>query len=346
MIELSLVFLGEAISLKLVHRVRSHVEKKYEMYNIYAPAETTVVSLCHFIDFISLEKNIPLGRLLSNEQCKVLDIFFQPVIIGEEGELFIGGAGIFGGYLGHDDLTAKVLIKIDNELFYQAGDLVRIDEKGCIHYISRKDFQIKLHGQRIELGEIEQCLLDTSISTCVVTKWGDDHLIAYIEGRDIDEKQLRKHCQSHLPPHMIPSMFIILKQLPLNANGKIDRKRLPSPHFSSTQLSNQFELIKPTNETELIIHRIWCDLFKQNQISIDTNIFTIGGHSLLIMQLLYRYKNEFHLETNTLSITDLFQHPTIVAHAQLIHQTTNITQNIDHYHWSSLHLIQGRSNVL
>ena len=72
--------------------------------------------------------------------------------------------------------------------------------------------------------------------------------------------------------------------------------------------------------TEVIVHRIWCDIFKQNQISIDTNIFTIGGHSLLLIQLLYRYKTEFHLETNTLSINDLFQQSTIVDHAQLIHQ--------------------------
>ena len=161
---------------------------------------------------------------------------------------------------------------------YSIGQVIlfRMDNNGLLHYISRKDFQVKLHGQRIELGEIERCLLDTSISACVVTKWGDDHLIAYVQSGDINEEQLRQHCQSHLPPHMIPSIFIILDKLPLNANGKIDRKLLPSPHFShlsSTHLTNHLQLLQPTNETELIIHHIWCDLFKQNQISIDTNIF-------------------------------------------------------------------------
>ena len=148
---------------------------------------------------------------------------------------------------------------------------------------------------------------------------------------------------------MIPSIFIILEKLPLNANGKVDRKQLPPPHFShlsSAHLTNHVELLQPTNETEVSIHRIWCDLFKQNQISIDANMFTIGAHSLLIMQLLYRYKSEFHLETNTLSIADLFQHPTIIHHAKLIHQNTNITQNIDDYHWPSLYLTQGRNNFL
>ena len=140
-----------------------------------------------------------------------------------------------------------------------------------------------------------------------------------------NEEQLRQHCQSHLPPHMIPSFFIILDKLPLNPNGKIDRKLLPPPHFSSVHLTNNKQLLLPTNDIELSIHQIWCDIFKQNQISTDTNIFTIGGHSLLIMQLFHRYKIEFHLETNTLSISNLFQHPTIIHHAQLIQHSINIT---------------------
>ena len=274
----------------------------------------------------------------------ILDEFLQPVIIDQEGELYIGGVGVFAGYLGRDDLTEKALIDINGELFYRTGDLVRIDNNGLLHYRGRKDHQIKLHGQRIELGEIEQCLLNTSISACVVIKWGDDHLVAYVQSSDVNEKQLREHCQSHLPPHMIPSIFIILDKLPLNANGKVDRKLLPPPNFSqlsSTNLTTDIEHKSPTNEIEVTIHHIWCDIFQQNQISIDTNIFTIGGHSLLIMQLFHRYKTKFHLETNTLSIADLFQHPTIVDHAQLIHQTVDNTQNIDDYHWSPLHLIQG-----
>ena len=113
-----------------------------------------------------------------------------------------------------------------------------MDKNGLLHYRGRKDHQIKLHGQRIELGEIERCLLDTSISACVVIKWGDDHLVAYVQSSDVNEKQLRDHCQSHLPPHMIPSIFIILEKLPLNVNGKVDRKLLPSPDFSQLPSSH------------------------------------------------------------------------------------------------------------
>ncbi|CAF1563671.1 unnamed protein product, partial [Adineta steineri] len=163
------------------------------------------------------------------------------VAIDQEGELFVGGMGVFAGYFRRDDLSAKALIDINGQLFYRTGDLVRMDDNGLFHYIDRKDFQIKLHGQRIELGEIEQCLLRTSISACVVIKWNDDHLVAYVQTSDIDENVLRKHCQSHLPPHMIPSLFVILDKLPLNSNGKIDRKLLPPPDFSSIHLTNHDE---------------------------------------------------------------------------------------------------------
>jgi aryl carrier-like protein len=278
-----------------------------------------------------------------------MDEFLQLSSVGQEGELFIGGVGVFVGYLGRDDLTAKALIEINGEIFYRTGDVVRMDNNGLIYHQGRKDHQIKLHGQRIELGEIERCLLDTSISACVVVKWGDDHLIAYVQSSNIDEKQLRKHCESHLPPHMVPSLFIILEKLPLNANGKIDRKSLPPPNFSTCvpiHLRNDVQSLAPTNEIEVTIHHIWCDVFQQNQIAIDVNIFTIGGHSLLLMQLFHRYKMEFHLETNTLSIAKLFQQPTIVGHAQLIHQIIDIKQDTGDYSWSSLHLIQGKNNFI
>ncbi|CAF4276251.1 unnamed protein product, partial [Adineta steineri] len=154
----SLCIGGEPFSLKLVHRLKSHIKSKYHMHNIYAPAECTIVSICHRVDTNSVESNIPLGRVLANEQYKVLDIFLQHAAIGEEDELFIGGVGVFAGYLGRDDLTAKALVEIDGQLFYRTGDLVTMDNNGLLHYQGRKDHQIKLHGQRIELGEIERCL--------------------------------------------------------------------------------------------------------------------------------------------------------------------------------------------
>jgi aryl carrier-like protein len=329
---------------KLVHLILNNVSKSCRILNLYGPAETTIDCTFHYVNATVDTETIPIGASLPNYRNLIMDDFLQPVAIDQEGELFVGGVGVFAGYLGRDDLTEKALITIDDELFYRTGDLVRMDSNGRFHYRGRKDHQIKLHGQRIELGEIERCLLDTFISGCVVIKWGDDHLVAYVQSSDIDERQLREHCQSHLPPHMIPSIFIVLDKLPLNANGKIDRKLLPPPNFSqlsSTHHTTDKEYKSPTNEIETTIHHIWCDIFQQNQISTDVNIFTIGGHSLLIMQLFHRYKTKFDLKTNTLSMADLFQHPTIADHARLIHEGVSNIQNIDDYQWSTLNLTQG-----
>ncbi|CAF4034050.1 unnamed protein product, partial [Adineta steineri] len=337
---------GEPFSVPIIDLIVKIDITNCTIWNLYGPAEATIGSTIYCVNVTNDTQNIPIGIPLSNYRCMIINQFLQSSATDQEGELFVGGVGVFAGYLGRDDLTAKALVEIDGQLFYRTGDLVTIDNNGFLHYQGRKDHQIKLHGQRIELGEIERCLLNiTSISACVVVKWSDDYLAAYVQSSfHTNEEQLRQHCQSHLPPHMIPSFFVILDKLPLNPNGKIDRKLLPSPHFSSMQLTNSTELLLPTNDIEVSIHHIWCELFKQNQISTDTNIFTIGGHSLLIMQLFHRYKIEFHLETNTLSITDLFQHPTIIHHAQLIQQSINTIHTLNNSPWSSLHLIQARAS--
>ncbi|CAF1574167.1 unnamed protein product, partial [Adineta steineri] len=336
---------GEPCSLKLINIISNTVTHSCRLWNIYGPAETTIACTFYLFDNTMKTKSFPIGRPLSNYQNLTLDQFSQSVFIDQEGELCVGGVGVFAGYLGRDDLTAKALLEIDGQLFYRTGDLVTMDDNGLLHYQGRKDHQIKLHGQRIELGEIERCLLNiSSISACVVMKWNDDYLVAYVQSSHVNEEQLRQHCQSHLPPHMIPSIFVILDKLPLNQNGKIDRKLLPPPNFSSMHLTNHEELLLQMNETEIIIHHIWCDILKQKQILVDTNLFSIGGHSLIIMQLFHRYKTQFHLKTNSLSIGSLFQHPTIVDHAQLIYHTMNVTQHINDHHWSSLHIIKAKAS--
>ena len=342
---MSLLLSGEPLSVKLADLLKSSVSRSCHVMNFYGPAETTIGSVYHEVDHELNMTNIPIGRPLPNYCCLILDEFSESVVVDQQGELLLGGVGVFAGYLRRDDLTEKALMEINGELFYRTGDLIKMDNNGLLHYRGRKDHQIKLHGQRIELGEIEQCLLNTtSISACVVMKWGDDHLIAYVQSSNIDENHLREHCQLHLPPHMIPSFFIILDKLPLNANGKVDRKLLPPPdfaHLSSKHLTNGTQVLSPRNEIEVTIHQIWCDIFYQTGISINTNIFTIGGHSLLVMQLSQIYKKTFHLERNAFSVVDLFQHPTIMDHAQFIHQASDAPETMND-RWSSLHLIQGK----
>ncbi|CAF4544510.1 unnamed protein product, partial [Rotaria sp. Silwood2] len=211
----------------------------------------------------------------------ILDDFLEPVIVGQEGELVVGGVGVFAGYLGRDDLTQKALVNIDGELFYRTGDLVQLNSDRLLYYIGRKDHQVKLHGQRIELSEIERCLLDASshVSSCVVIKWGDDHLIAYVESDDISEEQLREYCRSRLPPFMVPSMFIVLKQLPLNANGKIDRKLLPTPNFPGLCSLNDSDQLSLTLLEERLLC-IFAKAFHVESPDVNAPFGELGGTSL------------------------------------------------------------------
>jgi len=335
-------FIGEVCSISLIKKLHSCLPSKTHLWNTYGPAETTVSCTYYRVDMGHMKDSVPIGRPLPNYKCMILDDYFQCVTIGEEGELFVGGVGVFAGYLGREDLTMKALIEINGETFYRTGDLVRMDNNGLIHYIGRKDHQIKLHGQRIELGEIERCLLNTSISACVVIKWGDDHLVAYVQCSDIKEKQLREHCQAHLPPHMIPSMFIVLKQLPLNTNGKVDRKLLPSPELCQFVSNSESVLNRPQNTLEKRVHDIWCELLPSNgkPISITMSFFSIGGHSLLFIQLYHRYQSLFDFDSRQLSIGLFLRQPTIHQHAQLL-QTIKTNDNKS-TPWNKIHINEGK----
>ncbi|CAF1513589.1 unnamed protein product, partial [Adineta steineri] len=312
------------------------------VWNMYGPAEATIDCTVHCINVTSSIQSIPIGKPLSNYRCMILNEYLQSSTTAQEGELFVGGAGVFAGYLERDDLTAKALLEIDGELFYRTGDLVKMDNNGLLHYQGRKDHQIKLHGQRIELGEIERCLLNiTSISACVVIQWNADYLVAYVQSSDINEQELREHCQSHLPPHMIPSIFIILDKLPLNPNGKVDRKLLPSPELSVSTLLSSDNSDTPLNKFEERIHTIWCQvlLCNENHISRTTSFFSVGGHSLLFIQLYHHYQSVFNFDSHILSIAPFLQQPTICQHSQLLQ--TVVMNNIKVTQWYTLHINEG-----
>ncbi|CAF0892065.1 unnamed protein product [Adineta steineri] len=335
---------GESVSSVFSQGLMQFAAQSCHIWNSYGPAEATLGTTCHLIDVVSHMYDLPIGKPLPRYICLPLNSFLQSVVIQEEGELLVGGVGVFAGYLDRNDLTAKAVLEVDGELFYRTGDLVTIDNNGLLHYQGRKDHQIKLHGQRIELGEIERCLLNiTSTSACVVMKWNDDYLVAYVQSCNVNEQELREHCQSHLPPHMIPSLFIILDKLPLNQNGKVDRKQLPSPDFSLSTLLSSDKSDTPLNQFEERIHTIWCEVLhcNENYISRTTSFFSVGGHSLLFIELYHHYQSAFNFDTHSLSIGPFLQQPTIRQHAQLLLTLpSNDTQTT---RWHTLHINQDPS---
>ncbi|CAF1430650.1 unnamed protein product, partial [Adineta steineri] len=305
---------GEPFPVKLSTLITNNSVSEYNVWNYYGPAEITIACTLHLIDVKANSRSIPIGRSLPNYRCLILNKLLQCTCINEEGELFVGGMSVFAGYLGREDLTTKALVKIDGELFYRTGDLVRIDHNGLLHFQGRKDHQIKLRGQRIELGEIERCLLNiTSISACVVIKWNDDHLVAYVQSFDINENKLREYCQSHLPPHMIPSFFVILDKLPLNSNGKIDRKLLPPPDLSSSSHTHDDNVPRTTLEQQLQ------DIFSQalhiESPDVEVPFGQLGGTSLSAILALTLIRQQV---SNKVDIGLLFTNPSVRQLAQAI----------------------------
>ncbi|CAF4058690.1 unnamed protein product, partial [Adineta steineri] len=311
----SVCSIGEAFIVHLIDLIMKLGINNCIAWNLYGPAETTIVSTFHRVDQIKNTRSVSIGRPLSNYRCMIMNQYLQPSVTGQEGELCIGGAGVFASYLGRDDLTAKSLVEIDGQLFYRTGDLARMDNNGLLHYQGRKDHQIKLHGQRIELGEIERCLLNTtSISACVVMKWNDDYLVAYVQSSSyMNEEELREHCRSHLPLHMIPSIFIILDKLPLNPNGKVDRKLLPSPTFSSS--TDNIDGNVPQTTLEQQVQDIFSRAFHIESPHVEVPFGQLGGTSLSAILALTLIRQQV---CNKVDIGLLLNNPSIRQLAQAI----------------------------
>ena len=313
---------GESASVQLIRKLLDRLNPNVRLWNTYGPSETTIDCTYHLIDLSADQKHIPIGQPLPNYRCLILDQFLQPVILGQVGELFVGGVGVFAGYLHRDDLTTEVLISIDDHIFYRTGDLVRQDNNGLLYYMGRKDHQVKLRGQRIELGEIEECILNASsdIATCVVTKWENEYLVAYVQSSRASEKVIREYCEAHLPVFMVPSIFVVLEQLPLNSNGKVDRKRLSSLHISTSRKTESVTRNLPANIVEARVHALWCEILKLNgdQLSTTESFFSMGGHSLLLIQMYYRYQSSFSFDNQLLTIAPFLRQTTIVEHAKIL----------------------------
>ena len=341
--------LGEILLPKTAALIYNLMNSRAQLYNLYGPAECTLISTFHLVTRNDLNTNsIPIGRSLSGYECHVLDTYLEPIICGHQiGQLFIGGTAVFQGYLNQSNLTNEILVHLPlrDGIFYQTGDLVRIDAKSdLLHYVGRHDFQVKLRGQRIELSEIEGMImgLSSEIINCIVIKCDHDnveHLVAYIQTNvHINVNILRNQCSKYLPLYMIPSLFIQMDQFPLNINGKIDRKAFPSPDFSLliSAIDSTTNDEKPQSQMEQQISIIWTQiLFLKSIPSMNMSFFRLGGHSLLLMKLHHRYQTEFH---QSIDISDLFRYTTIADHCRLLKNShTNSTES----KWESFHITEG-----
>ncbi|PYS22429.1 MAG: hypothetical protein DMF72_13420 [Acidobacteria bacterium] len=292
----------------------------FTVVNNYGPTECTVVATSGCINSTDVSDRLPtIGRPIDNVDIYILDENRAPVRDGEEGELYIGGAGVARGYLNRPDLTAERFIADpfsakSSARLYRTGDRARRLASGDIAYLGRVDDQIKIRGFRIEPAEIESALdRHPAIASSVVIARGpncsDKRLAAYIAMRNSSTPaagELRNFLGSSLPDYMLPSLFVKISALPLTSNGKIDRAALPEPTIENTLRDDDF--VAPRSPLEKKLSDIVCTLLKLEQVSVNDNFFLLGGHSLLGTQLIVKIHRGFGVDV---ALRALFDAPTI-----------------------------------
>lgn len=341
----TIVVAGEQLTLNTLGPWQKELLPGARFINEYGPTEATVGS-CIFnipksLQIDSNDQGIPIGKPLANVKFYVLNEYQKVQPIGAAGELYIGGEGLAREYLNKTELTKSQFVKNkflpnENERMYKTGDLVRWLPDGNISFLGRIDDQVKIRGFRIELGEIENVILQQGSfkDTVVIAredKKDDMWLVAYVvisdkipHGASVEQTQsltadnndlveeLRSYLQTQLPVYMEPSVIVILPELPLTANGKVNKNALPAP--GETDL-NKEDYSPPRNSVEEVLCSLWEDILKIDKVGIHDNFFSLGGHSLLATRLISLIRQEFKIE---LQLRVLFESPTVACLSESI----------------------------
>jgi amino acid adenylation domain-containing protein len=337
----------------------------FALINNYGPTETTVVATCGRI-FPNDHATTPptIGRPISNAQVYILDEQLRQVPIGASGELYIGGVGLARGYLNHPELTAEKFIpnpfsNQPGDRLYKTGDLCCYQSDGQIAFIGRTDFQIKIRGYRIEPNEIIHALnmhpaIESSVVVAREDTPGNKRLVAYIilvPDTYVTASSVRQTLLEQLPSYMVPSLFVVMNEFPLNSNGKVNRSALPIPtstnvlqdetitapglpgkqqlmFTSETELNKQPASKLVENETfiasRLLIQQqlvqIWEELLDVRPIEVKDNFFNLGGHSLLAAQLVRQIEQVLG---RRIALSTLFSGPTIEQLTEALQKQKN-----------------------
>jgi amino acid adenylation domain-containing protein len=299
-----------------------------EVFNGYAPTETTIYSLIKRVDAEAVEGDgyVSLGRPLGNTILYVLNSKRVPVPAGIPGELYIGGAGVSAGYLNLPEMNAERFLtdplgRDPGVTFYKTGDLVHYTHTGDVNFLNRVDFQVKIRGFRIELGEIESAIaqfegVKENVVVVRTDAWGEKKLVAYLimkEGASADHLALHTWLKSKLPDYMVPSAFVGMKQFPLTSTLKVDRNALPEPESIASLSASNY--VAPSSPTEKKMAAIWSSLLGVRKIGVHDDFFEIGGHSMIAVALMVRIEKELGIR---IPLATLFDRSTIFLLSELV----------------------------
>ncbi len=294
------------------YRVWREANPNIPLINTYGPTETTVTA--SYAVLHGPQERITIGRPIANTQALVLDAQLNPVPPGSVGELYIGGAGVTRGYLNRPENNAQAFLDspfAPGEKMYKSGDLVRWTQDGELEFLGRTDNQVKVRGYRIELGAIESVIgAHPGVKeVAVVLKEVDTRkkVVAYYTPRhsDLTATALRAYLEEQLPSYMIPNLMLPLDAIPMNPNGKVDRKAL---ELLEVNAAGQMDYAQPTTPSELKMAALWESLLGVSGIGLNDEFMDLGGHSLLVMSLVKEINTQFN--TN-LSINALYEYPTV-----------------------------------
>lgn len=314
---------GEALSRDLANAL---LDRAGSVWNVYGPTETTIWST---VAQVKKEAGpVTIGRPVANTQVYILDDCGEPVPAGTVGELYIGGAGLARGYWNRPELTEQRFIENrfgpPGSRLYRTGDEARVRADGSLECLGRKDDQVKIRGYRIELGEIETNLrqhpaVRDSVVVARDSGNGESQLIAFIvsavPGIPPDAQHLRARLRQILPDYMVPSIFVNVPELPLTANGKIDRRALVVPQALGLTADEAF--VPPKTDLERKLVDIFERLLGVHPISVSGNFFSLGGHSLLAVRLFSEIAKSFG---SKLPPSTVFRAPTVELLARVLTQ--------------------------
>lgn len=314
---LSLIVVGgEAIFPTDIQQIAS-LRPDIKLINHYGPTEVTIGMSSYHITADRLQGFIEkplIGKPIDNIQVYILDEFHNLMPKGAIGEICASGAGLARGYVNNKELTEERFIDnpfVSGQKLYLTGDLGRWTADGNIEIFGRKDQQVKIRGYRIELGEIEAALVrHQSVKEVAVNSVEEENgsraLAAYLVSNEpIEVSELRGYLEGQLPQHMIPSYFILLEQIPLTSNGKIDRKALPWPNNTLRVTTSSF--VAPRNEKEQILADVWKNVLKSESVSAKDSFYDLGGDSIKSIQVVSLVKQQGY----TLKIEDILRTPVL-----------------------------------
>jgi len=317
----SLILGGESLDAELLELLKS-MAPRLRILNHYGPTEATIGISCGDIEIDSI---INVGTPIENTCCYVLNENFELAGIGIEGDLFLAGDGLSDGYHGAPVSTAAAFVPLPSHLslkpgqrMYQSGDRAYYDSTGKIIFVGRKDHQVKIRGHRIELDGIVGCIRqkfpDQILTVDVKQVNEESRLIAYLVDPAVPLSEIQDYLKSQLPSPMQPHFWLEIPQLPRSVNGKLDKKKLPLPQFESVDLSDTVSAeTLDTNPVQDALLSILRDLLGQNNIGLRDNFFTLGGDSIVAIQLVARAK-QHGLKISPKQVLDF---PTILGLAEV-----------------------------